>query len=352
MNIGMLGLQGAGKKTLFKLLTGSVPPTIPAKGLPGKFSVLDPRVDRLHEMYKPEKTRYARMDVLLLPDVEKTEGKAGWLDEVRNMDGLVCVVRAFEDPTVYHPSGTVDAMRDLELFMSELLFADLVLLEKRAEKLKKELRIRRDSEKEAEQVLVDRISKELEAGGNTVLSMSFSEAERQILTNYQFLTAKPVILVVNIAQGDDSKAVEEAVRKTYGEAVALAVFDSKLEAEIAEMSDAAERAEFLDGMGITEPAVAQLTRVIYDRMGLMSYFTVGTDEVRAWTIRKNSTAPAAARAIHSDLERGFIRAEHMKYEHLLELGSEAAVKEAGKASLKGKEYIVEDGDILSFRSSP
>ncbi|MFC1679930.1 DUF933 domain-containing protein [Elusimicrobiota bacterium] len=346
----MLGLQGAGKKTLFKLMTGAETHAIPPKGLPGRFDVRDPRVDTLSEMYKPEKTNYARMDVLLLPDVENTKGQAAWLEDVRNLDGLVCVARAFDDPSVYHPAGGVDLVRDLDTFMSELLFADILLLDKRSANLTHELRNRSSIDKVKELELVGRLAKEMESGA-TIRNISISTEDRRLLQGYQFLTEKPVIVVANITQGEDSSELRDAVAKGYGDQVSLAFFDIKLESEIAAMSDPAERAEFLEGMGIDEPAVAKLTRVIYDAMGLMSYFTVGTDEVRAWTVRKGSNAPQAARAIHSDLERGFIRVEVMKYQDLMDLGSEAKVKDAGKFLLKGKDYIVEEGDLLSFRAA-
>ncbi|MFH2203327.1 MAG: DUF933 domain-containing protein [Elusimicrobiota bacterium] len=350
MQIGMLGLLGAGKKTLFKLLTGVTVQTVPPKGLPSNFHVRDPRVDRLHEMYNPKKTNYARMDVLLLPDVEKTQGKAAWLGDVRDLDGLICVVRAFDDPSVFHPSGTVDAARDLDTFMSELQFADMLFLDKRVSNLKNELRTRRSVEKENELKLIERLAGEMEAG-NAIRSAELSESEARLLSSYQFLTDKPVIAVINAAQGTDAAQLRGEIEQAYPGRVACAVFDVKLEGEIAEIEDAAEKKEFLEGLGIAEPAVAVLTRVIYDSMGLMSYFTVGEDEVRAWTVPQGSNGPRAARAIHSDLERGFIRVEVMKYEDLIGLGGEAQVKEAGKFMLKGKEYIVEEGDILSFRAA-
>lgn len=350
MRIGMVGLQGAGKKTLFNLMTGISAPAIPPKGVPGRFDVRDPRVDTLSGMYKPEKTNYARMDITLLPDVEKTEGKAAWLDDVRELDGIVCVVRAFEDPGVFHPAGTVDAARDLDVFMSELMFADMLLLETRERKLAEELKRTRAPEKVKELELVKRLAKEME-GGAVMRTIPLEDGERRLIVHYKFLTDKPVIAVVNLTQGADSSSVRDAVDKAYGARVACAFFDAKLESELAEMSDPMERGEFLEGLGIAEPAVAQLTRVIYDRMGLMSYFTVGTDEVRAWAIRRGSTAPQAARAIHSDLERGFIRVEVMKYSDLIEHGDETKVRDAGLLLLKGKDYIVEEGDLLSFRAA-
>jgi GTP-binding protein YchF len=350
MKIALLGLQGAGKKTLFKLLTGSEVTAVPAKGVPGVFAVRDPRVDALSALYQPEKTAYARMDLLLLPDVEKAEGKAVWLDEVRNLDGIAVAASAFSDPSVFHPAGSVDARRDLDTFLTELVFADLFLMERRKDKLASEMRAKSTPEKVRELAAVEKVAAGLETG-KTVRALGLTEPEKAVLFNYQFLTDKAIAGVVNVTHGSEDPALRASLVGEFGSRMSLSFFDAKLEAEIAGMADPKERAEFLSGLGIAEPAVAVLTRGIYEALGLMSYYTVGADEVRAWTVRKGSTAPQAARAIHTDLERGFIRAEHMKYQDLIELGSEAKVKEAGRFSLKGKDYIVEDGDILSFRAA-
>ena len=350
MKIALLGLQGAGKKTLFKLLTGSEVKAASPKGVPGIFPVIDPRVDALSAMYKPEKTTYARIELLLLPDVEKAQGKALWLDDVRNLDGICCVVRAFKDPSVFHPGGSVDPRRDLDTFLSELILADLFLMERRKERLAGELRARRSPEKERELHAVEKVAGELEQG-RPARAVALADSEREALAVYQFLTAKAIAGAVNATHGEEDDGVRSALSRDFGSSMTLSFFDAKLEAEIAAMADARERQEFLAGLGIKEPAVAKLTRGIYDALGLMSYYTVGQDEVRAWTVRKGSTAPQAARAIHSDLERGFIRAEVMKYQDLMELGGEDKVKAAGRFQLKGKDYIVEDGDVLNFRAS-
>ncbi len=351
MKIALLGLAGAGKKTLFKLMTGSAPSGVGPKGAPGVFAVRDPRVDALSALCKPEKTAYARIEVLLLPDLEKTQGRAAWLDEARNLDGMVCVARAFKDPAVFHPAGSVDPRRDLNDFFAELLFADLFLMERRKERLASEMRAKKSPEKERELKAVERAAAQLEAG-TPIRKASFSQAEKDALSHMQFLTDKAVAGVVNTTHGGENTGLRDRLTQEFGSRMSLSFFDAKLESEIAAMADEAERKEFLSGLGIVEPAVAVLTRALYEGLGLMSYYTVGTDEVRAWTVRKGSTAPQAARAIHSDLERGFIRAEVMKYNDLIALGSEAKVQEAGKSLLKGKDYVVEDGDILSFRSAP
>ena len=351
MKIAMLGLQGAGKKTLFKLLTSLEVGAVPPKGVPGVFEVKDPRVDALSELYKPEKTAYARIDLLLLPDVEKAQGKAAWLDDVRNLDGICCVVRAFDDASVFHPAGSVDPKRDLDTFFSELLLADMFLAERRKERLLSEMKSKRGPEKEREFKAMEKAASELESG-KPFRAIQLTDPEREALSAHQFLTAKAVAGAVNLTHGADEGALRASIEKDFGGRMSLSFFDAKLEAEIAAISYAAERKEFLSGLGIDEPAVAKLTRAVYDALGLMSYFTVGQDECRSWAVRKGSTAPQAARAIHTDLERGFIRVEVMKYRDLIELGSEAKVKEAGRFLLKGKDYVVEEGDVLSFRAAP
>jgi len=350
MKIALLGLRGAGKKTLFRLLTGSEAVTVPPQGVPGVFPVRDPRVDALSSMYEPEKTAYARIEMLLLPDVEKTQGRAVWLDDVRNLDGIVCVARAWSSPAVFHPAGSADPRRDLDAFLSELLFADLFLMERRREKLASEQRAKRTPAGERELKAIARVVSELESG-RPVRAAGLSQGEKEALAKYQFLTDKAIAGVINVTHGAEGAGARAAIADDFGSRMTLAFFDAKLEGEIAAITDAAERQAFLSGLGIREPAVAVLTRGIYDALGLMSYYTVGADEVRAWTVRKGSTAPQAARAIHSDLARGFIRVEVMKYQDLVALGGEAKVREAGRCLLKGKDYVVEDGDILSFRSA-
>ncbi|MFA5141028.1 MAG: DUF933 domain-containing protein [Elusimicrobiota bacterium] len=350
MKIALLGLQGAGKKTLFRLMTGAEVRQVPPKGVPGVFEVIDPRVDKLSALYKPEKTTYARLDVALLPDVESAKGRSPWLDDVRAFDGICCAVRAFEDPSVPHPSGSVDPLRDMDAFFSELLFADLLHIDRRKERLADEMRRSRAPEKEREMRLVEKLDAAFEAG-RPFSSIEVSDAERDILSGAQFLTGLPVAGVVNLTQGADAEGLRREIGAKFEGRMRLAFFDAKLEGEIAAIESPAERREFLSGLGIDEPGLDKLTRTLYDAVGLMSFYTVGKDEVRAWAIRKGSTAVQAARAIHTDLAKGFIRAEHMKCEDLLALGGEAKVQEAGRFSLKGKDYVVEDGDVLSIRSS-
>jgi ribosome-binding ATPase len=350
MRIGLLGLAGAGKKTLFKLLTGATELPQTQKELSGIFRIRDPRIDKLSKMYNPKKTTYANLEMVLLPDIEKSQGKAPWLNDVRNLDGICSVVRAFKDESVYHPEGSVNPARDLETFSSELLFADLVFLESRKNKLTSEINKRMDTEKKKELEIVEKFLKGLE-GGSTVSKMEITPGERKIISAYQMLTNKGVVVALNYSADDDKAELEKSIASAGQGNFPLGFMDIKLEEEISKMQDPAEREEFLKELGIEESGVDKLSRLIYSELGLISYFTVGEDEVRAWTVKKNSTAPQAARAIHTSLEKGFIRAEHMTYDDLIQYGSEAEVQKAGKSSLKGKDYIVQDGDILSIRAT-
>ncbi|MCX5783970.1 MAG: DUF933 domain-containing protein [Elusimicrobia bacterium] len=346
MKIAMMGFAGAGKKTLFKLASGAAISS-PKRPLPGVFNVGDERVEKLSAMYNPKKTTFAKVDLLLMPDIEKTSGKAPWLSDVRLADGICLVVRAFEDPSVAHPQGAVNPARDIENFISELLFADACFLDQRKQKLSDEVKKRSTSEKERELALVERLIKIIEQN-KPLSAVELSPEEKKILSAYSFLSAKPSIAAVNISMGQNLD--KAALEKICAGKMPLVFLDAKLESEIAVIENVQERKEFLAGMGIERPAVEKLAQTLYFALGLISFFTVGEEEVRAWSIRKGSTAPTAARAIHSDLEKGFIRAELMKYGDLVSLGSEPAVKAAGKFSLKGKDYIVEDGDVLTIRS--
>jgi len=225
MKIALLGLQGAGKMTLFKLLTGSDAAAVPAKGVPGVFPVRDPRVDALAALYQPEQTAYARIDILLLPDVEKSEGKAVWLDDVRNLDGIVVTARAFPDPAVFHPAGSVDARRDLDTFLSELVFADLFLMERRRDKLASELRAKSTPAGVRELAAVEKAAAGLETG-KTVRALGLSEPEKAALCHCQFLTDKAIAGAVNVTHGSEDPALRPALEKEFGSRMSLSFFDA------------------------------------------------------------------------------------------------------------------------------
>ena len=253
MKIALLGLQGAGKKTLFRLMTGADVRQVPPKGVPGVFEVIDPRVDRLSALYRPEKTTYARLDVVLLPDVEASKGRSPWLEDVRASDVICCVVRAFDDPSVPHPAGSVAPLRDLDAFFSELLFADLLHIDRRKERLSDELRRSRAPEKERELRLVERLDAELGAG-RPFSSVALSDAERGLLSGSQFLTGLPVAGVVNLTQGADAEGLRREIGTKFESRMRLAFFDAKLEGEIAAIESPGSARSSCRGSASTSPA--------------------------------------------------------------------------------------------------
>lgn len=353
MKVGILGLPQAGKKTLLRLLTGVDATTMApsASGIPAVCPVRDPRMDKLVGMYKPKKTTPARMELLLLPDLTKDSAKNQELFKaLLLMDVLALVVRAFADESVFHIEGSVDALRDVEFAQAEFLLNDLLFIEKRLQRLTKDKRADSGPEKEKEQALLQRMQAHLNES-RPLRTFTFSPEERKLLSSAPLLTRKPVVVVVNAGEDgvSTSTLAEQVKAKWPSDALKVVQVSAKIEEELAQLEDAAERTAFLSSLGLSESAIDRLSRVVYEALGLISYFTVGVDEVRAWTVRRGAMAPEAGGAIHSDIERGFIRAEQMRYDDLIALGTEQAVAAAGKASLKGKDYVVADGDILNFR---
>jgi GTP-binding protein YchF len=355
MHIGLVGLPQAGKKTLLRLLTRvDAAAASPSNGVvPGVCPVRDPRVDRLAALYNPKKVTPATIQYLLMPDLTKDSAKNQELFKaLLNADVLAAVVRAFRDDTVFHLEGSVDPLRDIEMVLAELILHDLLFIEKRLERIAKERTQRGGADRAKEETLLKR----LQAGLNESVPLRTLELradEQQLLSGTPLLTRKPLLLILNVGEDDvrDRRLAEDVARRYTAQRVHVVQVSAKIEEELAALEDPAERAAFLTELGIAESAIDGLTRVSYDALGLISYFTVGADEVRAWTVRRGAAASEAGRVIHSDIERGFIRAELIKYGDLLALGSEQAVAGAGKAYLKGKDYVVEDGDILNFRFS-
>ena len=355
MRIGLLGLPQAGKKTLFRLLTKTDPkPGASGNGgIPGVCPVRDPRMDRLVALYRPAKTTPASIQYLLLPDLTKEASTNQELfKSLALLDVLAVIVRAFQDDSIFHLDGSVDAVRDLEMIQAEMLLNDLVFLEKRLERIAKERTRQGAQDRSLETALLTKLQAYLNER-KPLRTLTLAPHEEKLLSGAPLLTRKPLLVILNV---DDTAlrdvAGVEALRQRYAaQALHIVPVSAKIEDELAQLEDPADRAAFLKELGMTESAIDRLTRVSYEALGLLSYFTVGTDEVRAWTVRRGSSAAEAGGAIHSDIERGFIRAELMKIDDLLALGSEQAVASAGKAQLKGKEYIVEDGDILNFRFS-
>ncbi len=339
MLIGILGFPQSGKRTLFTLLTGRVVPETrrPDEALEGIAPIRDPRVDVLTDICHPERKVYAENRLVLLPDVVEGTGGRVWLEAARRCDLLCVVVRAFSSDQVYHPAGSVDAARDRAELDSELVLADMVLVDTRLQRLAKEVRGGATREQNLQQAVLERCLASLEEE-KPLADLELDEDELGSLQGLGLLTFKPVLWTMNVDEDD--------LAKDHGSR-AFAI-SAQIEAEIAEIDDPAERREFFEGMGLDASGLDRMNAAAYDALGLMSFYTVGTDEVRAWTIRKGAYAPTAGGKVHSDIQRGFIRAEVIKYDDLVAAGSEKAAKDKGKVSSRGRDYIIQDGDICHF----
>ncbi|MBN1418226.1 MAG: redox-regulated ATPase YchF [Planctomycetes bacterium] len=356
MRIGIVGWPQSGKRTLFSLLTGKGIPaggTDRAKAVPGTAAVHDPRFEELVDLYRPRKRTPAQIAIDLLPDLDERRLRdAAFIEELSKLDAICHVVRAFRDDAVYHVSGSVNPERDVEAIQDELLLLDLLHIEKRLERIAQDARRGKAAELPRERACLERLRAHLDAGA-PFRTFPISEEERRILAGHPFLSGKETIIAWN--DGEDPRAAAERVSSLlarYGpRRVEIMPISAKIEAEIAQLESEDDRRAFLSDCGLDEPALHRLTRRCMAALGRISFFTVGTDEVRQWLVRRGATAPEAAGVIHSDLERGFIRAEVTKYADLIAHGSEERVKQAGKLVLAGRDYRVEDGDILSIRFS-
>lgn len=354
MKLGIIGLPNSGKTTIFNALTGSTLPTGAATS--GQFevntavvNVPDARVDKLKEMYQPRKTTYTQVTYVDIGGLEKGVGEGGLKGQFRNelaqLDGYLHVVRAFADENVPHPYETVDPQRDVEVLDGEFLLTDLVAVESRIEKLDAELRRKgRTAEKAVtdELEVMHRLKAHLEAE-QPLRDLGLTEAEIKPLRGYGFLTLKPMLIVLNTDEKNPNPTI--AYEHQHSRVFSL---QGKIEAELAQL-DSDDAQVFMEEYGITELSAAKVIRLSYELMAIQSFFTVGEDEVRAWDVSIGATAPEAAGVIHSDLQKGFIRAEVMAYDDLIALGSEAAMKQQGKLRLEGREYVVRDGDIVHIR---
>ena len=364
MKIALIGLPQVGKKTLFSLLTGMAYDQLisrPSDYALGMVQVTDRRVDRLSALYKPKKTKNAEIECTLAPAPPKdAKPREQWLGKLKEMDAFCHVVRAFDDPAVFHASGSIDPARDIEMMHLELAISDLTLIDLRLDRIAQEQKKKSEPERAEEALLLQKLKPSLESG-KSLREHPLQEAELKKIRSLQFLTLKSMVTALNCGESNfPNPALLEAARaKTSGPGSEVCALCAKLEAEVAQIENHGERAEFLEALGIDEPAVHVLTRLLLKALGYICFFTVGEDEVRAWTIRRGGTAVDAAHAIHSDLARGFIRAEVMKCDDLLAAGAdrgsghaaEVHLKETAKFHLKGKDYIVEDGDIVHIRHS-
>jgi GTP-binding protein YchF len=325
----------------------------------GISKVPDARLDTLTSMYNPRKRVPATVEFTDILAPARSGAGAQTLVDVagyKNADALVHVVRAFRDAAIAHPSGSVDPARDAQAMEDELILADLGVVEKRLERLEKDLKKTKTSEGEKERDLLQKCKEALEAG-KPLRALDLTGDDLKRLRGFQLLSAKPLLLVINLDEedlGDVGASVEKAAQKTgltsflaHAATKAVAVC-GKIELEIAQL-EAADAAAFLSDLGLTESGLDRVIRATYDLLGYMSFFTVGEDECRAWSIARNTPAQLAAGEIHSDIQRGFIRAEVVSYDALTGRGSMQACKEHGEVRLEGKEYIVQDGDIINFR---
>jgi len=360
LRAALIGFPASGKTTLFQLMTS-------AKDAPrgkgdvsiGISKVPDARLDVLTRMYNPRKRVPATVEFTDMIAPARTGAGAQALVDVaayKNADALVHVIRAFRDEAVPHPSGSVDPARDAQSMEDELILADLGVVERRLERIDKDLKKARTADLEKERDLVQRCKDALEHG-TPLRALELSGDDRKRLRGFQFLSAKPLLLVINLDEADLADVgarVDKAAAKTglttflaHAATRAVAVC-AKIELEIAQL-EGADAAAFLADLGLTESGLDRVIRASYDLLGYMSFFTVGEDECRAWSIPRSTPAQLAAGEIHTDIQRGFIRAEVVSYDSLTTRGSMAAAKEHGEVRLEGKEYIVQDGDIINFR---
>ena len=354
MKIAIIGLANSGKTTVFNALTrgtaetaayssGQLEPNIATVKVP------DRRLDELVRMFKPRKltpTDVQYVDVAGMSGGNKSGLPPAVLNYISGADAFLHVVRAFEDSSVPHPDGSIDFRRDIEAVDLELAFSDLAIIEKRLVRLNGEIGKMAGREREQRTIERDalvRLQAALEAGQH-VRDIDLSEDEARLLKGYQFLTAKPILQVINVSDS----ALSQTFALEYDHRMSgVAVIAGKIEAELAQMGDE-DATLFMEDLGITEPARNRVISMSYELLGLMSFLTAGEDEVRAWTIRRNTPAVEAAGAIHSDIQRGFIRAEVVAFDDLIKAGGMVEAKKQGTVRLEGKQYIVKDGDICHF----
>jgi len=348
MKIGIIGLPYVGIKTVFELLT-EIPVKFQErdKEIKGIVKIKDERIDYLAKIYKPKKVVYAELEITLLPSIMENQEKENYITQFKDIDCICYLVRDFRDETIPHIEGSIDPERDIEIFNLEGILADLSLIEKRLERIEKDKKYKREENLKEKEIL--NILKGWLEEGRSLRDIKINEEIEKSIRHLQFVSSKKLIIVINTDADrlNSEEAFEGIRRKWEGEDTRVIVLSAKIEQEINEL-EPYDRESFMRDLGIKEPTINKLTKAIYNVLSYISFFTVGPDEVRAWTIQRGELLPSAGRKIHSDIERGFIRAAVMKYDEFTQVGSESVLKSLGKLYIKGKDYEVQDGDIINF----
>ena len=360
MKIGIVGLPNVGKSTMFNSITNAGAecanyPFCTIEPNVGVVPVPDERLDVLTKMYNPEKTTHAVIEFVdiagLVKGASKGEGLGNkFLSHIREVDSIVEVVRCFENPNVVHVDGDINPTRDIETINLELIFADIETIDKRLDRARKQLKA--DKKAQLEIDVLEKIKIALEAG-RSARTVELNEDENDLIKDVYLLTSKPILYIANVSEeqlsnSNNDKYVNEVREYAKSENAAVIPLCVKIEEELSSL-DEDDKKELLEALGLAESGLDKVIKASYDLLGLMSFLTAGEPEVRAWTIKKGTKAPEAAGKIHSDIQRGFIKAEVVSYDDLIREGSMNAVKEKGLLRMEGKEYIMQDGDIVLFR---